>query len=304
MTEAAVATERPVDASGAPAVVDGFRAVRFLAGARLRMVANGAVKGSAEQRLVAALALLIGAFVGAVLARLASVYPEGFEAAPADQAPVVAGLLGVLAGFTLVTAVPFALTSLYVARDVQALHVAPIRPRAILLARLLDQLGTGAALCLVLAGPPAAVYLLRIGRLEWLPWCGLVVLGMAALPLAAGALLTILVVRVVPARRVRDAAGAVISLAIVAVTGANLLLRGPAGVTGVPGSFDLARSGGTASTAWLPTGWAARSCAAVLRGDTPAALDWGLPLIVAGPLALAALARIAEPMYGVGFRRG
>jgi ABC-2 type transport system permease protein len=282
----------------------GFGPTGTLVRTRLRMLVNGALRGTAEQRMASVGVVLLAVLAATVLGRIAALALDASDPSPDDLAPVAAGGLGMLAGFTLVTSVPFAISSLFVARDLDALHVTPIQPRALLLARLCDQLGTGLAIGGVLGGPPLAVYLLRQGSLEWLPWIGLVALSMAALPLAAGTAFTIAAVRVVPARRVRDAGGALVSLGIVAVTCVNLLLRGPEGVTRVPAALDPGRGASTAASAWLPTGWAARSVVAAARGDVVGALGWGLPLLLAGPLALLLLALVAERAYASGFRRG
>src|SRR5207302_6995288 len=123
---------------------------------------------------------------------------------------------------TAVTAITFALSSLYFARDLDTLLAAPLPPRSILLTRLCVQLVTGVAIGAVLVAPPLLGYLVTVGHAELLPLVALAVVAMAAMPLAAGTALTIAAVRVLPARRVREAGGLLVTAVVVVVTGVNL----------------------------------------------------------------------------------
>jgi ABC-2 type transport system permease protein len=281
----------------------GFRLVPALLRARLRMVVNGALRGGRERR--GWTLVLTVAAVGAMSAgyRVASGVLSVSDPDPAGLEPIVAGLCGMVAGFTAVTAITFALSAFYFARDLEPLLASPLPPRSVLLTKLCVQLATGLAIGTFLAGAPIAAYLVRHGNLVALPWIGLCTLALAMYALAAGTALTVVVVRLLPARRVRDAGGLVVTAAVFGITGFNLAVRGPGVFTSTPGLLDPNRQSGATDAAWLPTGWAARSLTASLRGDLGASLLWGLPMIVGAIVLLVLLARVLEAPFLTGFQR-
>src|SRR5205807_10653440 len=122
---------------------------------------------------------------------------------------------------------PFALSALYFAKDLDLLLASPLPPRSVLLTKLCVQLGTGLAIGAVIASPPVLAYLVGTGNALMLPLVGIAVVAMAAMPLAAGTALTVAAVRLMPARRVREAGGLLVTLVVVAVTAVNLAVRGP-----------------------------------------------------------------------------
>lgn len=281
----------------------GYRLVPTLLAARLRMLANAALRAGRERRGwtvllgVAALGLMTTGY------RLADAALAVSNPSPAGLEPVAAGLCGMIAGFTAVTGITFAISACYFARDLEGLLVTPLPPRALLLTKLCVQLATGLAVGAVLGAAPLLAYAGRNGALAAVPFVGMCVLAMAAFPLAAGTVVTVVAVRLMPARRVRDAGGVLVTATVFGVTSFNLLARGPESFNRTPGLLDPSRQAGVVDSAWLPTGWAARAAVAALRGDAAAALAWGLPMITGAALLLLLVSRVLEAPYLTGFQR-
>ncbi|HEY6380068.1 MAG TPA: hypothetical protein VI316_12910 [Candidatus Dormibacteraeota bacterium] len=293
----------PVRRGPHPGAWGGYRLVPILLRARLRMLVNGELRGGRERR---ALTLVLAvAAAGAMSAgyRTATAAFGVSDPDPAGLEPIVAGLCGMIAGFIAVTAITFALSAFYFARDLEPLLVTPVPPRTVLLTKLYVQLATGLAIGALLAGAPIAAYLERHGVLIALPWIGLCIVALAVYPLAAGTALTVMIVRLLPARRVRDAGGLLITVAVFAITGFNLAVHGPGAFTRTPGLLDPSRQSGAADISWLPTGWAARSVVAVINRDLVTALLWGLPMIIGAVVLLTLVARLLEAPFLTGFQR-
>ncbi|HEV7467359.1 MAG TPA: hypothetical protein VGP96_13745, partial [Candidatus Dormibacteraeota bacterium] len=208
----------------------GYRPVPMLLGARGRMAVNACLRAGPEQRgrtlILGTLALawwlgahqLAGALLGAGVP------------SPATLERSLAAALATLCGVVAVTSVSFAISGLYFARDIEMLLVAPLAPRAVLLAKLCVQLVTGVGMAALLAGPWLVAYLSAEGALAALPVVVLAAVALAALPLAAGTAATIATVRVMPARRVRDAAALLVTGTVFTVTAVNVVLRTPDGM--------------------------------------------------------------------------
>ena len=272
---------------------------------RVRMLSNGALRAGSERRgrsLVVAV-LVAGAMLGSF--RFAGVVLSVDAAGRAPLLRLVSGGLVVLCGFTMVTSVTFAISSLYFAKDLDGLLACPVPPATILLSRVYTQLGLGAALGALLGGPPLLAYALSRGAVLALPLVMVAVLGLVSLPLVAGTGLTIAAVRLMPARYVRDAGGLVVTVVVFATAALNLVLRGPEGFTsGRPGVLDFTRyGGGVAGAIWSPVGWTARACTDALEGHWGAALLWTAPLVLLGGVAPLALARLGGAAFLAGYQR-
>ena len=285
-----------------PSAYGGFGAVPVLLLSRLRMLRNSALRSGRAAR---GWTLLLGLGAAAMLLAgrsLAAAALAVDDPGPDRIATPVAGLLGTVSVFTGVTAITFALGALYLARDLDPLLTSPVPPRAVLLAKLLIQLLTGVAIGAVVVTAPLATYLGNHGALSALPWIGLCVVAMAVFPLLAGTWATVLAVRLLPARRVRDAGGLLVTLMIFGVTALNLVTRGPAAFTSTPG-FLAPDRGGVAGSALLPTGWTVRAAVAAVRGDVATTLAWGLPMVLGAALLLLLTARVLEAPFVAGFQR-
>jgi putative ABC exporter len=282
----------------------GYRPVPWLLGVRARMAVNACLRAGPEQRgrtlILGTLALawwlgvhhLAGALLGA-----GAPSPETLE-------PSLAAALGTLCGVVAVTSVSFAISGLYFARDLEMLLVAPLAPRAVLLAKLCVQLVTGVGMAALLAGPWLVAYLSAEGALAALPVVALAAVALAALPLAAGTAVTIATVRVMPARRVRDAAALLVTGTVFTVTAVNVVLRTPDGMhSTTPLALDAPGRGRVADLAWLPTGWASRAVVAAVRGDLATAALLTLLLAAAGAAALLLVSRLGEAAFVAGHQR-
>ncbi|MFN2452231.1 MAG: hypothetical protein ABR541_07760, partial [Candidatus Dormibacteria bacterium] len=206
---------------------------------RLRMLGNGALRAGGERRgrsLVVAV-LVAGAMLGSFRFTGVVLSADAPGGAPLER--LLSGGLLVLCGFTMVTSVTFAISSLYFAKDLDGLLACPVPPATVLLSRVYAQLGLGAALGILLGGPPLLAYALGRGAVLALPLVLVAVLGLVSLPLVGGTALTIAAVRLMPARYVRDAGGLVVTVVVFATAALNLALRGPEGFTsGRPGVLD------------------------------------------------------------------
>lgn len=233
---------------------------------------------------------------------LALVLRRSLEASSDRLLTTVTGALVLLTGFTLVTSVSFAVASAYFARDIEWLLTLPVSARAILAHRLTSQLVLGAAVGTALLGPVLVAAAVDTGTLGLLPLVALGLLALLAAPVAAGLLLVVVTVRVVPAARVRDATAALVCL--VGFSLAALGISGSARGQGLAwaGALNALGRRGLQSP-WLPSAWAARFVTWAWRGDPGASAWWLATLVLLGVAAVAATLWIAGPWYREGWAR-
>ncbi len=282
----------------------GYRPVPRLLGVRARMAVNACLRAGPEQRgrtlilATVAVAWWLGSH------HLAAALLGGGAPSPGALELSLAAALATLCGVVAVTSVSFAISGLYFARDLEMLLVAPLAPRAVLLAKLCVQLVTGVGMAALLAGPWLVAYLSAEGALAALPVVALAAIALAALPLAAGTAVTIATVRVMPARRVREAAALLVTGTVFTVTAVNVVLRTPDGMRSTtPLALDAPGRGRVADLAWLPTGWAARAVVAAVRGELATAALLTLLLAAAGAGALLLVSRVGEAAFVAGHQR-
>jgi hypothetical protein len=281
----------------------GYRPVARLLRSRLRMGANACLRAGPEQRgwtLILA-TLVLAWWLGAH--HLAGTLLAGGAPAPGALRPALAAGLATLCGVVAVTSISFAISGLYLARDTEMLLVTPLAPRAVLLAKLCVQLATGVGMAALLGGPWLVAYLSERGALAALPLVAVAIVALAALPLAAGTAVTIATVRIMPARRVRDAAALLVTGTVFAVTAVNVVLRTPEGGSTTPLALDAPGRGRLADLAWLPTGWASRAVVAAVRGEVVPATLLTLLLVAAGAGALLLVSRLGEAAFVAGHQR-
>src|SRR2546423_695077 len=176
----------------------------------------------------------------------------------------------------------FSLNALLLNPDLDLLLVAPYPAESVLAGRMVVQMLRLLLLSLLFTLP--ALLVLAIANHNPLipPVFAGLYLVYPALVVVIVSLLSLLLVRFIPVGRGRE----VLTIFGVALAlGINLLnflfnpaLRDPgfARRSGLPPSLpDIP----AASAAWLPSGWAGRSGAAILRGDWPVAAEWGLLLL-------------------------
>lgn len=144
---------------------------------------------------------LAGLGIGALLRR--------FPDAPLE--PLLPGLiLTAVAAIILLSSFAVALGALFLTGDLETLMTAPVSRRALFTAKILDGLVTYYAITIVAAVPALVTYgfALRYGPLYYV-LAVIAVLGTPLLPAGVGAILTMLVARFAPARRVREVLGLV-----------------------------------------------------------------------------------------------
>jgi ABC-2 type transport system permease protein len=117
-------------------------------------------------------------------------------------------ILTAIALFLLISSFGLALGSLFFSRDLDILMTAPVSRRAVFVSKLLGGFTTYYAIVLASALPALIAYGigLHYGPLYFILML-IAVLGTPLLPAGLGALLVLLVARVVPARRVREVMG-------------------------------------------------------------------------------------------------
>jgi ABC-2 type transport system permease protein len=147
------------------------------------------------------LSALAGFGIGALLRR----FPQ-----PALEALLPGLILTAVAAIILISSFAIALGSLFLTSDLETLMTAPVSRRALFTAKILDGLVTYYAITLIAAIPALVTYGfgLRYGPLYYV-LAIIAVLGTPLLPAGVGALLTMLVARFAPARRVREVLGLV-----------------------------------------------------------------------------------------------
>jgi len=217
-------------------------------------------------------------------------------------------VLLVLLSVLLLSNVVTALGSYFLARDLELLVPAPVPPRVLFSARLVEQAAQSTWMVVAFALPVLVAFIQVAGT----PRSYLALVAVAppllALPALIGLIVTLLLVRVFPAARVR---GLIVGLAFVAFVVLYVALRllqpermlnpdGFASLVSFLTSFS-APSGG-----WLPSRWAAVVIGSTFRDDAGASRDH-LLLIVAlwsGAASLHALASLLHRRcYAAAFSR-
>jgi hypothetical protein len=214
----------------------------------------------------------------------------------------VTGALVLLTGFTLVTSVSFAVASAYFAKDIEWLLTIPVSARGLLAHRLCSQLALGIAVGAALLGPIMVGAALHTGTLQLLPLTAVALVGLLTVPVALGLLLVVVVVRFIPATRVRDGTAALICLVGLTMAGLGITAHGHAGGLRWAGAVNHLGSGWLHS-ALLPPDWAARVVTLAWRGDWGPSLAWLVPLLVLAVAAVLAVLWISGPLHREGWAR-
>jgi ABC-2 type transport system permease protein len=228
--------------------------------------------------IVVGLAFWIGVF--GVLYRILK-YFRGVE----DIGPLLAGkILGVVllafVGILVLSNVITALSSFFLAKDLDLLVSAPVDWLRIYLAKLGETLLHSSWMVALMAVPIFAAYgvIFRGGPL-FIPYALVAVLPLLVLPAVAGSALTLVLVNVFPARRTRDLLSIV---ALGAAGGLILLFRlirperlaSPEGFRNLLEFLAVLR---TPTSPYLPSEWATQAIMVFLRGKVdllPLALLW------------------------------
>jgi ABC-2 type transport system permease protein len=208
-------------------------------------------------------------FVYLTLLRLLRVLRATEEVGPLLASRLLALGFLVFLGILLLSNVIAALSSFFLARDLPAIRAAPIDGLAVYLARLVETAVSSSWMVVLILVPVLAAYGRAYGGgVGFVAVAGASVLPLLVVPAAVGTALTLLLVRVFPARRSRDL------LAVIGVAGAALLvlllrLLRPERLVN-PESYrnlvDFLAALRAPASPWLPSQWAADATFGVLEG--------------------------------------
>ena len=210
-------------------------------------------------------------------------------------------LMVVLFAFTLATSVSFALASIYFARDVEWLLLSPLSPRLFLGYRLLSQLTLGAAIGGAVAGPAVVAAAIVYRSPGLVPLVALVVGSLLLVPMSLGMLAVVALVRVVPASRVKEAAGVLVGVVGFGVAALDVAASVGGGATPAIGVSDF--SHGLHIWGWLSPEWAVQSILAAAHGRWGTSLLSALELVALAAAVTMAAIWIAGPLVREGWFR-
>jgi len=172
-----------------------------------------------------------------------------------------------------------ALSSFFLAQDMELLAPAPVPARVLFGARFLGQLATSSWMVLSFGVPTLLAFATVAGTPLTYPAIVAVLLPLLVFPAAGGTLITLLLVRFMPAARVRDI---VAGLMFVGFLVLYLMLRlaqperfvNPEGFSSL---IYLLSSLSAPSGSYLPSHWGTEVISRTFR-DSPPTKDWGLQL--------------------------
>jgi ABC-2 type transport system permease protein len=296
-----VKIELPFPLTEAPPARSFGMDCRLLLGAQLRVTWNK-IRHWPRSTLIsiAAISLLLTALF---------VYLAQLSYGALNQLPpaIAGGFLSLifLAGFagSLFFGITTAFATLYMSEDLELLFMAPVSIRAVFAVKSLVIAGGNFITVLLFTFLPALFFglLLGAGPFYYL-WAVLITLGLWAAGIAAAELLNLLVMRIVPPHRSREAVGLLGGLGGLLIA---LLFQVPNLVIQSNQQLDLSD--------WLagqqellrvmdffPWGWGSRALADGVSGHHLAALGWSTLLLALGAVIFAAAFLLVER----GFRRG
>jgi hypothetical protein len=296
-----------------------IEAILVILRARLQITRNSLWRGSIGRKIglvVAAAALGFGAFAlywlmqGAIALLTSPRFQSALERAtrdvpglPTDIRPFLSSLPSGALFFALavlvVTGFTSVLSSLYLSGDLDMLLAAPVPTRAVFAAKLIEGLAAPYALLFVLAGPALVGFGQGLGyHPAFYAVLPIVLVLFPLLPSSVGALLVLLVLRIVPARRAREIVSVIGALFGVAWWLASQFWHQIATrVSGVDTFENLRRL----DNPLLPSAWAGRALVAAGQADWPALLTYG-GVFVAVSIGFSALCLlVSERVYYAGW---
>jgi hypothetical protein len=206
-------------------------------------------------------------------------------------------------GMLVLSAVTVTLHALYANLEMQLLLSAPVRPQSVFFGKFVDILVANASLFAMLGGPVIAAYAHARGLLS-VEYALRACIGLAAfcvLPTALGAVAAIVMMRFLPANRMRELLGAVglagLAAGYVALSVAARRLHEPQAAVGAARVMLDVLSSPAASTG--PWAWAGSVIAS--PPGYPEAYEPLAKLCVAAPLAALAGASIAAALHWRGW---
>ncbi len=271
--------------------------------ARARATAQSRGKG-ARVAILAVTGLLFWAFIFGVLARLLT-YFRGVQEIGELMAGKLLGL--VLLGFTsllLLSSVITALSSFFLARDLDTLVAAPVDWLRLYGAKLLETFVASSWMVLLVSVPLFMAYgLVYDGGFRFPLIVVATMLPLITIPVTVGTAVTLILVNVFPARRTRDILSVI---AVLAAGGLVLLFRllrpeqlaRPEGFRDLVEFISLLR---TPTSPFLPSEWAQQMVMGALTDEVPWLSLYLLWSTMGGVLVLGAL--LHRRGYLAGFSR-
>ncbi|MGH7471055.1 MAG: putative ABC transporter permease subunit [Longimicrobiales bacterium] len=234
-----------------------------------------------------------------------------FKATPGIGDILAVKLLGlILLAFLsvlLLSNIITALTSFFLARDLELLSAAPLDPLQVYGARLIETMVHSSWMVVLVLVPVLSAYGIAYGlSATYLTVALSVLLAYLVLPAVVGTAITLALVNIFPARRARDLLALIALLGAAALIVLLRLLRPEqlARPEGFRDLVDFVAALNTPSSVWLPSEWAAEAITAplglrYLQGDF-------FPLLLLASTAAAFLvlgAWLHERLYSQGFSR-
>ncbi len=198
----------------------------------------------------------------------------------------------------LLSSVSFALSTLYLARDIEALLVTPVPVRSVFLGRFLEGLVPTYLILFLLLAPALVGYGRALGYgVGFFVTLILVLLLLPMLPLSLGTFLTMLLVRVIPARRLRDVLTVIGGLfGLVVYIGSQSLGRAARNIVTPTMAEQLLRF----DLPMLPTSWGGRFLIAAGRGEIATMAFYGALYLLATLGLFVVCIVLAERLYYIG----
>jgi len=202
-----------------------------------------------------------------------------------------------------------ALSSFFLARDLELLSASPVASARVYGARLIETMVNSSWMMVLVLIPVLMSFGVAYGGgWRYVGVAALTLLAYLVLPAVVGAALTLVLVNVFPARRARDLLAL---LALFGAAGLILLFRllRPEQLAGPEGFLDLVdfvASLQTPQSVWLPSEWAAQAMLAPLGVGVRVGGPDYFPLLLLGSTAAAFLvlgAWLHERLYGDGFSK-
>lgn len=266
---------------------------------RHHLFAGGKTRGAASPQrpllgatLAVALAFLIGMGLAGLFGQLSAEGASAAEGADALALVLTLAIFGLLV-FDLHEAVSTLVTD----SDLELLRRAPIAPATLFLLKLGDVFPRTSVLVVVLAIPAAVAYHLFFPLPAW-AWLVLPIqlFSLWAIPLGIGIVISVLLLRRIPARRAREALGLLSTVTLFVLWLLNsFLMPRLAAPTGDP--FENLRevmSRSASAIRWSPGAWAASALGQAAGGAVSPALGWTVALAGTAVLVLAVAAWIAS----------
>ncbi len=252
--------------------------------------------------VIAAVAAFL--FLFAVGVRLLEALREVPEVGPLLASKLLGLAFLLFLGILLLSNLIAALSSFFLARDLPAVLEAPVDWLGVYGARLLETLASSSWMVLLMLVPVVAAYQVVYGGSPLFYGLAVVtLLPFLLIPAAVGSAITLILVRVFPARRTRDILAFVSVIAGAALVVALRVLRperlvNPEGFRNLVDFLEVLRG---PSSPWLPSEWAGQALTGFLEGRFDP--FWILLLWSTAAAVVAAGAWAHVRLYPKGFTR-